>query len=125
MKNVIEHTEKHKALKYAFYATIAVSLINIIIAVFLTNQFYLTPLSLVEILIFPILGFFTMKGSLNASRLLLAVFTIDRIMALFRWTSNMSAMGIFTFVSWTLLFWYFYYKAYLYLKNDKKTEKTS
>lgn len=115
--------EKQKALNQAFYATLVMSGLSLGAFIFLGYVFTVNPIiALVELILFPILGFLVMKGKQKAGLALIIIFLIDRLFIIDNIVDLIQQSGItavFLPVFLSFVYWIIFYKAYLYLKRDK------
>lgn len=112
-----------KPLTYAFIASLWMGLGAVILY---QNSWYgLGLISLLEAILFPVLGYMTLKAKVDASRALLSLFVIDRLIFFIKWAPHQTDfrlpgllfMGLILYLEW----WCFW-NAYKVL-TGKKTIK--
>lgn len=117
--------EQQKILNYAFYATLAMSGLTLLL-VFL-GSLNLGLLAIAELIALPVLGLMVKKGNYKASIALLSLFIIDRIAFVINFGSQIitPTYGLIPFklisavyISWAL--WVCFYGSYKTLKAEQK-----
>lgn len=109
---------KQKILNEAFYGTLFMAVATLLAAFWGIVQ--LTFFSLVELIVFPVLGFFTKKSSLLAARLLVVIFLIDSVFWIINWFSRASSpVAAYGNLLVRFVFWSIFYRAYLVTKHGK------
>lgn len=127
-EKMIEGNLKQKALNNAFYASIIWPVFSIVIFWLLHNSFRFNFLYLAEIILFPVLGYFTKRASKIAAIGLLGLFIFDRVMYLINWLGYLTQLEpsnyiitIAQFLIISFVLWRTFYEAFLCLRKDKIT----
>jgi hypothetical protein len=112
---------KQKILDQAFLATLVFSGFNLLVLLFLSSSFSISWIGLLEIILFPTLGYLTKIGNKKASVALLALFIFDRFIYLINWGSQLSTKPINIVVPLLISFilWSYFYKAYWIMKKQE------
>jgi hypothetical protein len=108
--------KNQKILNNAFYATLlmpGLSLIAWFLGILSANL-----LGSIELIMLPLLGYLTKKGSKKASILLLMLFSIDRFFLFKNWIYHLpNILSIIQAVFISFILWSYFYKAYFVLKT--------
>ena len=111
---------EQKTLNTAFIATLVFSGINVVFLLLLSSYIKISLLGLVELVLFPVLGYFTKKRSKIAVKALLVLFIIDRIALLINWSSYLAKpLQLLPPLFITYAFWICFYGAYRVLNKKE------
>ena len=117
--NRLFSNDKEQVLNLVFYVTF---MYPVIVLYFLMSEnFNVSYFALLLGIIMPILGYKVKKGSLVASKILLGVFIVERIMGVNNLVKyyQYNPVSIINFVLITFALWQVYYRPYFLLKRSK------